>query len=81
MIVLDGQPRPSTRAMRSSASTLVGYTRDMPIQGVDETDSEGHVELRPLGPTLEELVAGITPENCHGETDWGRDVGKEIVEG
>lgn len=29
------------------------------------------------GPTLEELVAGITPENRHGETDWGRPVGRE----
>jgi antitoxin MazE len=26
---------------------------------------------------LEELVAGITPQNRHGETDWGEPVGKE----
>jgi len=40
------------------------------------------VELRPIEkiPTLEELVAQITPENRHEETDWGPDVGKEIVE-
>jgi antitoxin MazE len=31
-------------------------------------------------PTLKELVAKITPENRHGETDWGPDVEKEIVE-
>lgn len=31
-------------------------------------------------PTLEELVEQITPENRHGETDWGPDVGKEIIE-
>jgi antitoxin MazE len=31
-------------------------------------------------PTLKELVAKITPENRHGETDWGPDVGKEAVE-
>jgi antitoxin component of MazEF toxin-antitoxin module len=30
--------------------------------------------------TLEELVDKITPENTHPETDWGPDVGKEIVE-
>lgn len=30
--------------------------------------------------TLKELVAKITPENRYGETDWGPDVGKEIVE-
>jgi len=31
-------------------------------------------------PTLEKLVAQITPENRHEATDWGPDVGKEIVE-
>jgi antitoxin MazE len=43
---------------------------------------QGHIELRPAEsiPTLEELVAQITPENRHEETDWGPDVGKEIVE-
>lgn len=28
--------------------------------------------------SLEELVAGITPENVHGEVDFGEPVGKEI---
>lgn len=43
---------------------------------------EGRIELRPAEriPTLEELVAQITPENRHKETDWGPDRGKEIVE-
>lgn len=43
---------------------------------------EGHIELRPAEriPTLEELVAQITPENRHKETDWGPDRGKEVVE-
>jgi len=27
--------------------------------------------------SLEELVAGITPENRHGETDWGQALGRE----
>ena len=27
--------------------------------------------------TLEALLAKITPENIHGETDWGPPVGKE----
>ena len=31
-------------------------------------------------PSLKELVAQITPENRHEETDWGPDVGKEIIE-
>ena len=28
-------------------------------------------------PTLQQLVDGITPENCHPATDWGPAVGKE----
>lgn len=44
--------------------------------------SADHIELRRAHriPTLEELVAKITPENHHEETDWGPDVGKEVVE-
>ena len=43
---------------------------------------DGRVELRPAEevPSLEELVARITPENRHPETKWGRDRGKEIIE-
>ena len=35
--------------------------------------------LTPVQPEyeLEELVAGIMPNNRHGETDWGEPVGKE----
>jgi antitoxin MazE len=28
--------------------------------------------------TLESLLAKVTPENIHPETDWGKPVGKEI---
>lgn len=43
---------------------------------------KGHIELRSAErvPTLEELVAQITPENRHGEIKWGPSRGKEIVE-
>jgi antitoxin MazE len=40
----------------------------------------GTLILRPQEKTeytLEELLAGITPENCHGEMDWGTPVGQE----
>jgi antitoxin MazE len=42
----------------------------------------GRVELRRAEkvPTLEELVAQITPKNRHEETKWGPDRGKEIIE-
>ena len=44
--------------------------------------SADHIELRRAKtiPTLEELVARITPENRYEETDWGPDRGKEKVE-
>lgn len=29
--------------------------------------------------SFDELVAGITPENRHDETDWSAPVGREIV--
>jgi antitoxin MazE len=28
--------------------------------------------------TLEELLAGVTPENVHSEIDWGKAQGKEV---
>ncbi|MFN0145065.1 MAG: AbrB/MazE/SpoVT family DNA-binding domain-containing protein [Dehalococcoidia bacterium] len=34
----------------------------------------------PVVQTLDELLDGVTPENTHPETDWGTDVGAEIVE-
>ena len=39
------------------------------------------VKLHKVKPkyTLEELLAGITDENIHPETDWGEPVGKEIL--
>lgn len=43
---------------------------------------EGHVELRPAEriPTLEGLVAQITPEERYEEVATGPERGKEIVE-
>ena len=40
----------------------------------------GRLTVRPLNPklTLESLLAGITTENRHSETDWGKPVGKEV---
>ena len=40
----------------------------------------GRLTVRPLNPklTLESLLAGITTENRHSETDWGKAVGKEV---
>jgi antitoxin MazE len=35
------------------------------------------LKRRPTEYTLDELIAGITPENRHDETDWGPPVGGE----
>lgn len=39
----------------------------------------GALQLRPAGPTLEELVRGITPENRHGELSFGAHTGRESL--
>ena len=44
------------------------------------TASDGRIMLRRVVPTLEELVAGIKPENCYEEIDCEPDAGKETVE-
>jgi antitoxin component of MazEF toxin-antitoxin module len=31
-------------------------------------------------PSLEQLIAQITPENRHEETDWGPEQGREKIE-
>ena len=61
------------KAVAEQARLQEGYA--VSIEVVD-----GHIELRSAEriPTLEELVAQITPENRHGEIDWGPAVGKEI---
>lgn len=43
---------------------------------------DGRIEVRrgEKIPTLEELVAKITPQDRHKETDWGPARGKEIIE-
>lgn len=41
--------------------------------------AKGAMVLRPAvhRASLRELVKQITPENCHGETEWGKAVGRE----
>lgn len=46
---------------------------------VEVSVSEGRFIVTPVRRTyhLDQLVAGITPENRHAETDWGEPVGNE----
>ncbi len=40
----------------------------------------GRICLKPMSqrPTLEALVEKITPQNRHGEQDWGKRFGNEV---
>lgn len=52
-----------------------------PDDKVDVREENGRIVIEKMQPeavTLEWLVEGITPENLHGETDWGAPVGKEV---
>ena len=53
-----------------------------PDDAVEVREQDGRVVIEkarvPEAPTLEELLAGITPENLHEETDWGPPAGKEF---
>ena len=58
------------------------YARDLKLEEGMEVDVclvDGGLLLRlKRGPyTLQELVDGITPENVHGETDWGEAARRE----
>lgn len=45
-----------------------------------EVEAPGIIVVRAarVQSTLEDLVAGITPHNRHGETDWGKPRGNEV---
>jgi antitoxin MazE len=45
-----------------------------------EVQAPGVIVVRAarIQPTLEDLVAGITPKNRHAEIDWGKPRGNEV---
>lgn len=47
---------------------------------VQMTTANGGLLITPAAPRygLKQLVSGITPQNRHAETDWGRPVGQEV---
>lgn len=55
----------------------VGFEKDTPIELSVKDGSLIVVKDESKSPTLDELVAGITPENRHGEVDFGGPVGNE----
>jgi antitoxin MazE len=64
-------------AIPSELATKTRFKRD---DLVDAIVQEGRLIISPLEkrkPTLEELLAGVTEENLHGEWDTGPAVGAE----
>jgi antitoxin MazE len=37
------------------------------------------VKPLPKRPSLDDLLAQVTPENLHPATEWGQDVGREVI--
>ena len=67
-------------AVRIPATLLaaVGLKTDDPVE-LREEDGRIIIEKpAEAEETLDELIARITPENCHEPFDWGPPVGKEI---
>ena len=59
------------------------FAREMHIEEggtVELTLADGRLVVTPSRPgyDLDQLVAGITPENRHAETDWGEPEGAEV---
>lgn len=78
-----------TRVHRWGNSLAVRIPRSLAadaqlVQGtlVDLSLVDGQVVVTPLeepGPTLDELLAGVTDDNLHPEWDTGPAVGREVV--
>ncbi len=70
----------NSAAVRIPATTLAaaGLKPDDPVEVREENGRIIIEKAARRKATLEELVAGITPENLHEETDWGSPVGKEF---
>jgi antitoxin MazE len=70
----------NSAAVRIPAAALdaAGLKPDDPVNVREEN---GRIVIEPVRkstPDIEALIAAITPENRHEETDWGEPVGKEI---
>jgi antitoxin MazE len=70
----------NSAAVRLPASALAaaGLKPDDPVEVREENGRIVIEAVRKKTPDIEALIAAITPENRHEETDWGPPVGKEI---
>ena len=61
------------RDVAARANLAEGQEVDIEVEGEVVT-----IRRRSPRYGLEELLAGVTDENLHDETDWGRPEGKEV---
>ncbi len=61
-----------------SLSAEIGLRENDQIEIRRDGDSLKIEKIEVDDPTLDELLARVTPENIHEEFDWGPAVGKEI---
>jgi antitoxin MazE len=69
----------NSAAVRIPAS-IVSAARLNLDQAVDVREEAGRIIIEPvLSPSapIDDLIDRITPENRHGDTDFGRPIGKE----
>lgn len=76
------------KVQRWGNSLAIRIPRSFAVEAGFENDSPVNMQLdngkliveaaRPTKYSLEELVAQMTEENLHEETDWGKPVGKEV---
>jgi antitoxin MazE len=89
LIVYTSEPDMRTRIQKWGNSlglriprTLAREIRVEAGAEVEVSVERGRLIIRPSPAArfhLKDLVAGITPENRHGETDWGPPVGRELL--
>jgi antitoxin MazE len=63
-------------------ATLLAQANLTDKQAIDLVLSDGKITLEPVTKqelNLEDLLAQITPNNLHGEVEFGKPVGKEIL--
>ena len=63
-------------------ATLLAQANLTDKQAIDLVLSDGKITLEPVTKqeiNLDDLLAQITPSNLHGEVEFGKPVGKEIL--
>jgi hypothetical protein len=79
------QQMPGMRKLIEQYGDLTGVVKKVKTDMTDEQLSRGVLSFskRPKqqdDPTLEEMLSTVTDDNRHELVDWGKDVGREVVE-